>query len=172
MLCLWCVQVEAASELLSSLQNTYLANVSIDVAEQSKQSNEIMKNLSAVATIVLPLSLVAGIMGMNVQVPWQHDSNNDLATLAPFIVICGGMVIVTILMIVYFKYVTSHTERRPTQPARQRAISAPLETRSHMLMFGSAAAPSGTRISCEPVRCGEGGWQTGHTVAGCCFLQG
>ena len=78
--------------------------MSIDVAEQSKQSNEIMKNLSAVATIVLPLSLVAGIMGMNVEVPWQHDATNDLATLAPFIVICGGMVVVTIAMIVYFKW--------------------------------------------------------------------
>lgn len=96
--------MEAASELLGSLQNTYLANVSIDVAEQSKQSNEIMKNLSAVATIVLPLSLVAGIMGMNVEVPWQHDAPNDLATLAPFITICGGMVVVTIAMIIYFKW--------------------------------------------------------------------
>ena len=78
--------------------------MSIDVAEQSKQSNEIMKNLSAVATIVLPLSLVAGIMGMNVEVPWQHDATNDLATLAPFITICGGMVVVTIMMIIYFKW--------------------------------------------------------------------
>jgi magnesium transporter len=97
-------QVEAASELLSSLQNTYLANVSIDVAEQSEQSNEIMKNLSAVATIVLPLSLIAGMFGMNVQVPWQHDSTNDLATLAPFITISGGMLVVTVLMVIYFKY--------------------------------------------------------------------
>lgn len=96
-------KVEAGSELLGSLQNTYLANVSIDVADQSKESNEIMKQLSAVATIVLPLSLVAGIMGMNVQVPWQADSENVVENLIPFIVICVGMVVVSAVMIVYFK---------------------------------------------------------------------
>lgn len=58
-------KVESASDLLAALQNTYLANVSIDVSEASNDANAVMKNLSAVATIILPLSLVAGLMGMN-----------------------------------------------------------------------------------------------------------
>ena len=154
-------RVEAASELLSSLQNTYLANVSIDVAEQSKQSNEIMKNLSAVATIVLPLSLVAGIMGMNVQVPWQHDAHNDLATLAPFIVICGGMVIVTILMVVYFKVSTAptpHTHHSPSGHA----------SRAHLLPISCPAVqePDVNTIVARSLRVVEkwSGTQVAHST--------
>ena len=99
-------KIEAANDLLLALQNTYLANVSIDVNEQSKQSNLIMKRLSAVATIVLPLTLLAGIMGMNVTVPYQHDTDwQSLDALTPFICIISAMLGLTIIMIVYFRQV-------------------------------------------------------------------
>lgn len=52
-------KVEAASDMLVSLQNTYLANVQIDVAEASNDANTVMKNLTAVGAIILPLQLVA-----------------------------------------------------------------------------------------------------------------
>ncbi len=62
-------KLEIASELLSSIQSTYLSNVSIDVAEASNNVNAVMKTLSSVATIILPLTLVTGMFGMNVTVP-------------------------------------------------------------------------------------------------------
>jgi magnesium transporter len=52
-------KVEAASDTLVALQNTYLANVQIDVAEASNDMNTVMKNLTAVGAIILPLQLVA-----------------------------------------------------------------------------------------------------------------
>lgn len=52
-------KVEAASDLLLALQNTYLANVQIDVAEASNDANIVMKNLTAVGAIILPMQLVA-----------------------------------------------------------------------------------------------------------------
>jgi Mg2+ and Co2+ transporter CorA len=65
-------QLELASELLGSLQNTYLSNVSIDVSEASNNVNELMKQLSGVATIIMPLSLITGLMGMNIRyVIWK-----------------------------------------------------------------------------------------------------
>jgi magnesium transporter len=62
-------KLEIASELLSTLQSTYLSNVSIDTAEASNNVNAVMKTLSSVATIILPLTLVTGMFGMNVTVP-------------------------------------------------------------------------------------------------------
>ena len=61
-------KVEAASDMLGQLQNTYLANVQIDVAEASNDANSIMKNLAAVGAIILPLQLVASLWGMNCEV--------------------------------------------------------------------------------------------------------
>jgi magnesium transporter len=100
-------KVEASSSLLQSLQHTYLSNVSIDVSEASNHASAVMKNLTAVATIILPLSLVAGLLGMNVHIPFQHDGSNsgttELLDILPFIGICIAMLIVAIAMAAYFK---------------------------------------------------------------------
>lgn len=37
------------------------------MAESSEQVNKIIKKFSAVATILIPLTLISGIMGMNVK---------------------------------------------------------------------------------------------------------
>lgn len=96
-------KIDAASDLLASLQSTYLANVSIDVSDASNKTNGTMRTLTAVATIVLPLTLIAGIFGMNIRVPWQNGETNDLDSLQPFIVLMAGMVAFTIASCLYFK---------------------------------------------------------------------
>lgn len=55
------VKVECATEVLTALQDSYLANVQLRSEKQTRQ-------FSAVATIILPLSLITGILGMNVEV--------------------------------------------------------------------------------------------------------
>lgn len=61
-------KLDASIEVIVTLQSTYLAVVSIDVAAVSNDGNKAMKTLSAAATILLPLSLIASLMGMNVMV--------------------------------------------------------------------------------------------------------
>ena len=61
-------KLDAAIEVIVTLQGTYLAVVSIDVAAVANDGNKAMKTLSAAATILLPLSLIASLMGMNVMV--------------------------------------------------------------------------------------------------------
>jgi hypothetical protein len=56
-------KLDAAIEVIVTLQSTYLAVVSIDVAAVSNEGNSAMKTLSASATILLPLSLIASLMG-------------------------------------------------------------------------------------------------------------
>jgi len=96
-------KLEIANELLSSLQSTYLSNISIDVAEASNNVNAAMKSFSAVATIVLPLSLFAGLMGMNVTVPWQFAIDPSLIDLAPFFTIVLVMLCVATFLYLYFR---------------------------------------------------------------------
>ncbi len=50
--------IEAAREMVSDLGETHLASV-------SNRLNEIMKVLAMISTIVLPMTLIAGIYGMN-----------------------------------------------------------------------------------------------------------
>lgn len=57
--------LDAAIEINNNLESTYLAIVSIDVNSAAQTTNDVMKRLTAVATIVLPLTLITGILGMN-----------------------------------------------------------------------------------------------------------
>lgn len=134
-------KVEAASDLLVALQNTYLANVQIDVAEASNDANnvrrhrrgrgvvdpsgraltslcgllgrfppvvsvlQVMKNLTAIGAIIMPMQLVASLWGMNSIVPWGFyaDKHVDWQDNLPFLSICLGMLLVTVVTMVYFR---------------------------------------------------------------------
>jgi magnesium transporter len=50
--------IESSREMVSDLMQTHLAAV-------SNRLNEVMKALAMISTVVLPMSLVAGIYGMN-----------------------------------------------------------------------------------------------------------
>jgi Mg2+ and Co2+ transporter CorA len=63
-----------------------------------------MKTLSAAATILLPLSLIAGLMGMNVMVPFDASAERvTFGDLLPFSIICICMIIVAFYLYSYFK---------------------------------------------------------------------
>jgi len=80
--------------------------VSIDVAAVSNEGNAAMKALSSGATILLPLSLIASLMGMNVMVPYQYDRDSiSFMDLLPFSCIC-------LCMIVFSYYLYHHFKRR------------------------------------------------------------
>eukprot|EP00298_Acanthocystis_sp_HF-20_P012174 c19752_g1_i1.p1 GENE.c19752_g1_i1~~c19752_g1_i1.p1 ORF type:complete len:454 (-),score=165.10 c19752_g1_i1:120-1481(-) len=72
--------------LLETSAQNYLAQVSVEMAEASNRMSIQMKRLSLVATIMLPLSLVAGLFGMNCKVPV-----GDIDSLDTFYSIIGSM---------------------------------------------------------------------------------
>ena len=49
-------KLEVASEVLTSMESTYLAKVSLRVAEISNNMNDLMTKFSSVATLILPLT--------------------------------------------------------------------------------------------------------------------
>jgi magnesium transporter len=62
----------------------------------SHRLNDVLRVLTAISVIVLPLTLIASIWGMNVGVPGEGDD-------ADFYVIVGSMVALLVGMILYFR---------------------------------------------------------------------
>ena len=58
--------------------------------------NDILRVLTAFSVIILPLTLIASLWGMNVGVPGEGDSED-------FYVVAGGMAIVLVGMLTYFR---------------------------------------------------------------------
>lgn len=85
--------VESLRDLADGALNTYLSVV-------SNRLNEIMKVLTAAATVFLPLTLISGIYGMNFaenQFP-AFDSSWGFAAVA------GVMVMIALVMLAYFRF--------------------------------------------------------------------
>ena len=74
------------AETLNRSHSNYLAQISIELNEASNRMNIVMKKLTAAAALVLPLSLISGIWGMNVPVPGQSNVEG-FAPLIPFFAI-------------------------------------------------------------------------------------
>jgi len=91
-------RLSAAKETLTNLHNTYLARISIEQAIRANEVNSVMKLFSAVATIFMPLSFIAGLFGMNVQVPGEHTTH-----LGWFFGIVGFCALTVIISIIWFK---------------------------------------------------------------------
>jgi magnesium transporter len=63
---------------------------------QANKTNEIMKILTLVSTVLLPLTFITGLYGMNIGLPLESNPN-------AFFVVLGAMVIIVGAMIIYFK---------------------------------------------------------------------
>ena len=60
------IQVENYSSGAASTRDTYLSQVSVRLSESNSRLSEVMTTLTVIGSIILPLSLIAGIAGMNV----------------------------------------------------------------------------------------------------------
>ncbi|NMM49916.1 magnesium/cobalt transporter CorA [Marinigracilibium pacificum] len=83
-------EIDNTQKTLESLTNIYFASL-------SQKMNEIMKVLTTVATIFIPLTFVAGIYGMN------FENMPELSYKNGYFIILGIMLFISILMVIYFK---------------------------------------------------------------------
>jgi magnesium transporter len=95
-------KLEVHSEVIGSLESTYLAKVSISVAQSANDVNEIMKKFSSVGTIILPLTYITGLFGMNVPIPWQV-SVGDFYDTTPFYTLLSAMMIFALACVIWFR---------------------------------------------------------------------
>jgi len=106
-----CVQiidvVETYRELAGGLMDIYLSSV-------SNRMNEVMKVLTIMASIFIPLTFMAGIYGMN----FENMPELKLAWAYPLLLV--AMLAVAVVMLVYF--------RRKAWIGREPAEEEPEET--------------------------------------------
>ncbi|KAI9101703.1 hypothetical protein DFS34DRAFT_426460 [Phlyctochytrium arcticum] len=60
---------------LARSHSNYLAQISIEITQASNRTNDVVMKMTAMASILLPLNVVTGLFGMNVQVPGQYIEN-------------------------------------------------------------------------------------------------
>jgi magnesium transporter len=77
-------------EVIVSLADTSDALISYRI-------NEVMRILTVISVIMLPLTLISGILGMNVLLPFPRDPT-------VFWAIMGFMLFISLSMLVYFRY--------------------------------------------------------------------
>ncbi len=85
--------VEAVRDLADGALNTYLSVV-------SNRLNEVMKVLTAGATIFLPLTLISGIYGMN----FADNQFPGFEETWGFAAVVGFMIAVAVALLAYFRY--------------------------------------------------------------------
>jgi magnesium transporter len=77
--------VEAYRDLVNGAMEAYRSEV-------SQRLNEVMKYLGVIGTLALPLTLIAGLWGMNFDViPWAHHPNGFWFVLVLLAVVVAGM---------------------------------------------------------------------------------
>jgi len=74
-------------KMLSRAHSNYLAQISIDGIAQGTSINKVLSKITLLASIIVPLNVVTGLFGMNVNVPWKEGTD-----LTAFFGILGCMV--------------------------------------------------------------------------------
>lgn len=83
-------EIDINKQILEGLTNLYYA-------VQGQRMNEIMKLLTVVSAIFIPLTFIVGVYGMN------FENMPELQTKYGYFVALGSMLLISILMIFYFK---------------------------------------------------------------------
>lgn len=94
--------LDQAGGTLDRSHSNYLAQISIELAETSNRMNFVVKRLTAATSLMLPLSLLSGVWGMNVVVPGQPFSS--WSDYGPFLIICSVMTGMMLLMFIYGRH--------------------------------------------------------------------
>ncbi|KAK5664144.1 hypothetical protein OQA88_359 [Cercophora sp. LCS_1] len=62
-------------KMLSRAHSNYLAQISIDGIAQGTSTNRVLSKITLLASIIVPLNVVTGLFGMNVNVPWKDGED-------------------------------------------------------------------------------------------------
>ena len=79
-------------KMLSRSHSNYLAQLSVDHIAQGNRANEVLSKITVLASILVPLNLICGLFGMNVNVPGKTADGLNwffgiLGVIATFVVV-------------------------------------------------------------------------------------
>eukprot|EP01062_Namystynia_karyoxenos_P053308 TRINITY_DN43120_c0_g1_i2.p1 TRINITY_DN43120_c0_g1~~TRINITY_DN43120_c0_g1_i2.p1 ORF type:complete len:794 (+),score=231.96 TRINITY_DN43120_c0_g1_i2:87-2384(+) len=90
-------RLDNARDVLTQAASNHLSHASFEAAIGANETNEVMKKLSILASVFVPMTLVCSMFGMNVKVPWQ-----DVNSTRPFWAILGSFAVLAALFFVVF----------------------------------------------------------------------
>lgn len=70
-------------KISSRSHSNYLAQISIETAQTNNEINDVLSKLTALGSVLIPMNLVTGLWGMNVQVPGQFQVTTNLDQKSP-----------------------------------------------------------------------------------------
>ena len=88
--------LELGTQTLESIQNIFVAKVSLEMTQQSNSLAQVGGSLARVGAVFMPLTVITGMWGMNCKVPWQYDAGESSGInkeLYGFCIVVGIMVI-------------------------------------------------------------------------------
>lgn len=88
--------VEQYRDMVTSLHDMYMTQV-------SNRMNEIMKVLTIIATIFIPLTFIAGVYGMNFNPETSPWNMPELNWTWGYPAVMGVMLVIAVVMVVYFR---------------------------------------------------------------------
>jgi magnesium transporter len=91
--------VSRALDAIETYQDVGASVMDVYLSAQGNRMNEIMKQLTVVATIFMPLTLISGIYGMNVLGGMWPSPTAPLS----FVVVVASLVVIAIALAVYFR---------------------------------------------------------------------
>ena len=87
---------ESLRDMVAGMQDLYLSSV-------SNKMNEVMKLLTIIATIFIPLTFIAGIYGMNFNAAISPFNMPELNLPFGYLIVWGVMILVALVMVIYFR---------------------------------------------------------------------
>ncbi len=90
-------------ELLESMRESATSLIDLYLSSVSQRMNEVMKVLTIIATIFIPLSFVAGLYGMNFNGEKSPFNMPELNWYFGYPMALGVMLLVAVVMLFYFK---------------------------------------------------------------------
>jgi magnesium/cobalt transport protein CorA len=86
-------RLDRAIEAVENSRELLLGSFDIYMSRTAQRTNDVMKLLALATVILLPGSLLAGVMGMNFQVPLFEDANN-------FWLVVAAMAVIAVVVVV------------------------------------------------------------------------
>ncbi|KAI9014002.1 hypothetical protein CLU79DRAFT_721895 [Phycomyces nitens] len=79
-------------KISSRSHSNYLAQISIEMTQTNNEINDILSKLTALGSVLVPMNLVTGLWGMNVQVPgqFQEDLSWFTSIMLSILIFCVG----------------------------------------------------------------------------------
>lgn len=85
-------RIEATLVAIESLRDALLGTFDIYLGRSAQRTNDTMRLLTVVSVVLLPAVVLAGVMGMNFEIPFFTEPSN-------FYVVLGAMLVISVLVL-------------------------------------------------------------------------